>query len=87
MCSHSAVVPDFFTPIRKKYGKQRNVSFSFQHGFLYLGSKVYLGCKKKTKPCQYDFGRETVSLYAARQYTFYGNKVISFAVVSLEIHV
>ena len=71
MCSHSAVVPDFFTPIRKKYGKQRNVSFSFQYGFLYVGSKVYLGCKKTTKPCKYDFGRETVCLYLRPVYILF----------------
>ena len=35
-------MPDFFTPIRKKYGKHHKVPFSFQHGFLYAGSKVYM---------------------------------------------
>ena len=49
MCFHNAVVPDFFTPRRKKYGKHRKVPFSFQHGFLYAGLKVYLGCKYKQK--------------------------------------
>ena len=46
--ANSSVVPPFFTPITKKYGRHFNLNPSYQHGFLKRLSNVKGTCKIDT---------------------------------------
>ena len=79
---YRSVDPVLDAPIRKKYGKHKNASFSYQHGFLNRGNPFILLCKEKKKINRQSIPRKNISNFQTQKFDITNSQRVVFKILT-----